>query len=137
MTNEEKILVELAQLKAGLGLVIKATAPAQWDNFLVATGQSATLAPTAAQVAQNPGLYYGTRYDSLAGSVTQPVVEIFLPPTEDAEGNKTYKFTGGTLYDWAKADLESFLVYYATRYRVSLNMLALSPEQRAKMGLNG
>jgi len=130
MTTEEKLL-------AGLGVILKALAPQQWDNFLVATGQSYPKAPTVVETAKNPGKFYGTQWDTLLGVVPLSVVEVFLPPTEDSEGNKIYKFTGGPLYAWAKADLESFLRYYEARYRVPLNMLELHPEQRAKMGLNG
>lgn len=130
MTSEE-----YSKIMAGLGVLVKALAPTQWDSFLVATGQGYPTAPTAAEVAQNPGKFYGTRYDSLAGYVPQNVVEVFLPPTEDAEGNKIHKFVGGTLYEWAKADLESFLRYYEVRHRFPLNTLALNAEQRAKMGL--
>lgn len=132
MTTEE-----YSKLLAGLGVLVKAVAPLEWNNFLVATGQKYPLAPTAEETAKNPGKYYGTQWDTLLGVVPQSVVEVFLPPSEDSEGNKTYKFIGGTLYDWAKADLDSLLRYYEVRYKTPLNMLALHSEQRAKMGLNG
>lgn len=130
MTSEE-----CSKIMAGLGVIVKAVAPMQWDNFLVATGQAYATAPTTAEVANNPGKFYGTRWDILQGTVPGAVVDVFLVPEEDAEGNKIHKFVGGTLYDWAKADLGSFLEYFRTRYKVELNMAALHPEQKAKMGL--
>jgi hypothetical protein len=110
--------------------------PAQWNSFLVGSGQSQPAAPTPAETADNPGKYYKTKWDTLEGAVPFAVVECFDENVAtDSEGNVTRKFVGGTLYQWAKADLPTFLRYYQFRYKNPLNLNNLHPEQRALMGL--
>lgn len=110
--------------------------PAQWDSFLVSSGQQQQTAPTPAEVAANPGKYYGTPYDIMSGSVTSTqVIELFSPPTDDGEGGKIWKFVSGTLYQWAKADLSGFMAYYQQRYGAPLLIDKLHPDQRRMIGL--
>lgn len=110
--------------------------PANWESFLVGSGQQQQAAPTTAEVAAEPGKYYGTRYDLLdaPAPVTQ-VIELFSPPAEDSEGNKNRKFVSGTLYQWAKADLPGFMAYFHQRYGVPLLIDKLHPDQRRMIGL--
>lgn len=123
-------------LMAAIAAIGKTVAPIEWNNFLVSSGQSQPTAPTEPEIAANPGKYYGTKWDILAGSVTSSqVVELFSPPTDDGEGGKIWKFVSGTFYQWAKADLAGFMLYYQHRYKVPLDINVLHPEQRAMMGL--
>lgn len=123
-------------LMGAIGALAKHTIPpAEWDSFLVASGQHEA-APTEPEVASNPGKYFNTKYDVMNGSVTSSqVIELFSPPAEDGEGGKIWKFVAGTLYQWAKADLEGFKRYYEMRYKVPLNIDKLHPEQRRMIGL--
>lgn len=127
---------QFKQLLDALGIIGKAVAPHQWDNFLVSSGQQQPVAPTEPEIAANPGKYYNTRWDILSGSVTSTqVIELFSPPADDGEGGKIWKFVAGTLYQWAKADLPGFMRYYEQRYKTPLDVNKLHPEQRALIGL--
>lgn len=115
---------------------IHAIVTKQMGGGLVGDGQQRPTAPTVAEIAANPGAYYGTPQDILAGFVTSTnVIDLFSPPEDDGEGGFRRKFVAGTLYQWAKADLEGFLAYYKHRYGVPLAISRLHPEQRKLMGL--
>lgn len=130
MTTEQ-----FKQIMDALGVIGESVAPAQWANFLVASG-SHPVAPSETETASNPGKYFGTQWDVLNGSVTSSqVVELFSPPTDDGEGGKQWKFVSGTLYQWAKADLPGFMRYYEQRYKVPLMIDSLHPEQKRRIGL--
>lgn len=104
------------------------------DNGLVGDGKQRPPAPTDAP--QNPGKYYGTQYDPLAGYESSSVVIAqFSPPIDNGEGGKIWKFVSGYLYDWARADLAGFMKYYEYRYGTPLVIARLHPEQRKLMGL--
>lgn len=119
-----------------LALAKNSLPPAQWENFLVNSGQTQLKPPTPAEQANDPGKYYKTKFDTLDGFVPFQVVELFDENVvTDSEGNVTRKFVAGTLYQWAKADLPTFLSYYMHRYKNPLNLNKLHPEQRAAMGL--
>lgn len=123
-------------LMAAIAAIGKTVASVEWNSYLVSSGQIQPAAPTEPEVAANPGKYYGTKWDILAGSVTSSqVVELFSPPTDDGEGGKVWKFVSGTLYQWARADLQGFMLYYQHRYKTPLIISNLHPEQRAMIGL--
>lgn len=113
---------------------IHAIVTKKMDNGLVGDGQQRPLAPTYA--AQNPGEFYQTQYDPLAGYESSSVVIAqFSPPIDDGEGGKIWKFVSGYLYDWARADLAGFMKYYEHRYGTPLVLSKLHPDQRKLIGI--
>lgn len=120
----------------GMLTAIANAVQAKWESGLVGTGQPQSPAPEPKEVAADPGKYYGTAADILSGYVTaQGTIDMFSPPIGDGEGGVIRKFVGGTMYDWARADLSGFLAYFRSRYGASLNLAKLHPDQRSRIGL--
>lgn len=127
---------QYSNIMAALGVLVKGTAPAQWDNFLVASGQVQPIRPTKGETSANPGQYYKTADDPLAGPAPNiHVVLTFETKKQDEEGNEIHPFIGGSLLAWARADLPAFLAWYRQNTGFDLNLSKLHPEQRALMGL--
>lgn len=123
-------------LLAAIAAIGETVAPAQWDNFLVTSGQVKPKAPTKAEVAANPGKYYKTEYDPITGPAPNiHVVLEFETRKQDDEGNDLHNFIGGSLAAWARADLPAFLRWYKHSTGYDLNLDNLHPAQRALMGI--
>ena len=105
--------------------------PAQWDSFLVGSGQVKPQPPKGPEVAADPGKYYGTPYDPLQSFVHRSAVVNFASPgKEDA-------FMGGTgpVTEWFKVDKEAFDRWFFANFGAPLNYDKLHAAQRAAMDI--
>lgn len=98
--------------------------------------------PTKKETAENPGAYYGTEDDPMAGYAPVPdVIDLFCAKRYDPELGRDVSisgFVGGTLYEWAARDLSAFLAWFQMVHEgTPLNLSKLHPEQRFKMGIPG
>lgn len=117
---------------------IYAVATKQMGGGLVGDNAQRPSRPTWAEKSANPGKFYGTNEDPLAGyAPSTDVIDLFAPPEDDGEGGKRRKFVSGTLYAWAKADPVAFHAWYEFTTKNTLNLAALHPEQRRLMGIIG
>lgn len=127
-TLEEKIDALSLAVHA---LAQRTVPPAQWDSYLVSTGQAKPVAPTGPQVAADPGRFYGTVYDPLTSWPTHGVVTNFATMgLEEA-------FIGGSgpVTLWFQRDPEAFKRWFRANFNADLNMDKLHPAQRSAMGL--
>jgi hypothetical protein len=134
MTTDEKLDLMIALQQN----TIAALGALKWGSGLVGGDTPKPVAPTPAETSANPGKYYKTDFDPMKGDISSPqVVELFDDPPRqaDSEGTIVRPFVVGTYYQWAKADLPSFLRFYQHRNKFALNLNNLHPEQRALMGL--
>ena len=98
--------------------------------------------PTKKETAENPGAYYKTADDPLAGfAPVVDVIDLFSDKRYDVELGRDVSisgFVGGTLYEWATRDLQAFLAWFQMVHEgTPLNLSKLHPEQRFKMGIPG
>ena len=116
---------------AKLNAVLKATAPAIFDNPLVGTGEPKPAAPTKAEVTANPARYDGTSFDPIHPNhrVTDPLeVARFESP------GKAGLFTQGTLAQWAAVDLAGCWRYITSQYP-GIALSSLSAGQKIRLGI--
>lgn len=96
-------------------------------------------APTKEEVAVNPGAYEGTSFDPMLLSVSLVQVSKFAtagPGYEVVEGEPYYKFSAGSFPEWYKVDAQAALAWYENMQGFPLNVNALTPGQKGKMGIN-
>lgn len=121
---------------------IHAVVMKQMGGGLVTDGWAKPPRPKKAETAENPGKFYGTNDDPLAGyAPVVDVIDLFSDKRYDPELGRDVSisgFVGGTLYEWAKRDLKAFLKWFEMVHEgTPLNLSNLHPEQKFKMGLAG
>ncbi len=105
--------------------------PAEYNSYLVSSGQTKPQAPKGPEVAADPGKWHGTAYDPLQSYVHRSAVVNFASPgKEDA-------FMGGTgpVTEWFKVDKEAFDRWFLANFGAPLNYEKLHPAQRAAMNI--
>lgn len=129
MTDTQKLDIALLKLDKAIAMLEgmnRATATTPFGEF----GGTAPLKATKAEVADNPGKFYGTKSDPLASDVVIPRAAITnfetLPEI----------FIGGTAAEWFKADPAAMLAWFRSNHEGhDLNFANLHPEQKKLLGL--
>lgn len=114
-----------------LNAVLKATAPATFDNPLVGTGDPKPAAPTKAEVSADPGRWDGTSFDPIHPNHR---VTNALQVAQFESPGKAGLFTQGTLAEWAAVDLAGCWRYIQSMYP-GITMANLSAGQKIRLGI--
>ena len=129
MTDTQKLDIALLKLDQVLGILAgmnRTTATTPLGQF----GGSGPAKTTKAEVADNPGKYYGTQDDPLASNVAISRAAILSFET------KPDIFIGGTPADWFKKDPAAMLEWFRQQFDGhDLNLSNLHVEQKKLLGL--
>lgn len=129
LTDTQKLDIALLKLDKALEILDsmnRTTATTPVGEF-GGTGPAKT---TKAEVADNPGKYYGTQDDPLASNVAIPRAAIVNFET------KPEVFIGGTPAEWFKKDPAAMLAWFRQQFDGhDLNFANLHPEQKKLLGL--
>ncbi len=129
MTDTQKLdiaLLKLDKVIAALEAMNRTTATTPVGEF----GGTGPAKATKAEVADNPGKYYGTKSDPLASDVVIPRMTIVNFET------KPDVFIGGTATAWFKTDPAAMLAWFrSTHDGHDLNFENLHVEQKKLLGL--
>ena len=129
MTDTQKLDIALLKLDQVLNILAgmnRTTATTPLGEF----GGIGPPKATKAEVADNPGKFYGTKSDPLASDVVIPRAAIVNFETTPNV------FIGGTAAAWFKTDPAAMLAWFRSNHEGhDLNFENLHPEQKKLLGL--
>lgn len=123
----DMILLNQKKTLAILEAMNRTTATTPFGEF---GGTTAAAAPTKADIANDPGKYFGTKYDPFGSDVVPSRAAIRnFETTPDV-------FINGTVAQWFRADPRAMLAWFRdTHEHNDLNLGKLHPEQLKMLGL--